>query len=186
MLAPMVALALGCVLLGLLPGAALPLLAGAAAAWDPASVAAQPLAALVPFRLVSTAGFALLAAVALVAALLLRRLSVRSEAITWDCGYASPTPRMQYVDASFPETLVGLFDWVVRSRRAAPDLRGPFPAASRFRILVPDAALDRVILPLLGAADRGLSRLRVLQRGPVQMYLLYVFLAVVILLQVAR
>jgi hypothetical protein len=49
---------------------------------------------------------------------------------------------------------------------------------------VPDAVLDRIVQPLLGMADRGLSRVRVLQRGPIQMYLLYVFLIVVILLMV--
>ena len=51
---------------------------------------------------------------------------------------------------------------------------------------MPDAVLDRVLLPLLGAADRGLSKLRVLQRGPVHTYLLYVVLAVVSVLLVAR
>jgi hypothetical protein len=93
---------------------------------------------------------------------------------------------MQYVGSSFSETLVGLFDWAVRSRRVPPSLRGAFPGPARFESEVPDAVLARVVLPLLGAADRGLSKLRVLQRGPVQMYLLYVLLAVVVLLVVTR
>lgn len=50
---------------------------------------------------------------------------------------------------------------------------------------MPDAVLDRAILPLLAALDRPLSQMRALQRGPVQMYLLYVLLAVVTLLLVA-
>ena len=112
--------------------------------------------------------------------------SAAASQVTWDCGYARPTSRMQYVGSSFSEMLVGLFDWVVRSRRSPPRLSGPFPAPSHFESEVPDAVLDRVVLPLLGAADRRLSPVRALQRGPVQMYLLYVFLIVVVLLMVAR
>jgi hypothetical protein len=93
---------------------------------------------------------------------------------------------MQYVDASFSEALVRLFDWAVRSRRTPPELPGPFPPSSGFRNEVPDAVLDRIVLPMAGGVSRGLSPVRGLQRGPVQMYLLYVLLAVVIVLLVAR
>ena len=183
MLAPMLTLATGCVLLGLVPGVALPLLHGAIAAWDPAlGDAAPPLPELVPLAWISAAGLLLIVSVALVSAVFLRRPSQRATGVTWDCGYAAPTARMQYVDSSFSETLVGLFDWALRSRRTPPELAGPFPRLDSFQSEVPDAVLDRVALPLLGAADRGLSRMRVLQRGPVQMYLLYVLLVVVILL----
>lgn len=51
---------------------------------------------------------------------------------------------------------------------------------------LPDATLDRIVLPLAGIADRGFARVRALQRGPVQMYLVYVLLAVVAMLLVAR
>jgi hydrogenase-4 component B len=187
MLAPMVALALACLLLGLLPGAAVPLLRAAVAAWDPVlGASAPPLAELVPLEWVSAAGVLLIACVVVVAAVFGRRGPRHASVLTWDCGYANPTPRMQYVDASFSELLVGLFDWAVRSRRSPPELVGAFPARSDFRSDVPDAVLDRALLPLLGAADRSLSRLRVLQRGPVHTYVLYVVLAVVSVLLVAR
>jgi hypothetical protein len=188
MLVPMVGLALACRALGLLPGAAAPLLDRAVEAWGRAPwEAATPLSTLAPLRWISAGGLLLIAAVAAVAAAIgRRRLTGRATAVTWDCGYAAPTPRMQYVDASFSETLVGLFDWAVRSRRRPPALPGPFPPPASFTSEVPDFALDRVVLPLAGASDRGLSRLRALQRGPVQMYLLYVLLTVVALLLVAR
>jgi hydrogenase-4 component B len=184
MQAPMIALGAACVLLGLLPGAAVPLLQRAVAAWDPA-LPVPALHALLPLGWVSAAGLLLLAAVALLGALFARGRSPGDAAPTWDCGYAAPTSRMQYVDASFSETLVGLFDWAIRSRRVPPELTGPFPAAAQFRSEVPNAVLDRAVLPLLAAVDRRLSHLRALQRGPVHMYLLYVLLAVVTLLLVA-
>ena len=31
-----------------------------------------------------------------------------TEALTWDCGYAAPTARMQYSASSFADLLVGL------------------------------------------------------------------------------
>jgi hydrogenase-4 component B len=187
MLAPMAAFALACVGVGVAPAVALPLLHGALEAWLPAQIGTSPsLAALVPFGRMSTAGLWLLLLCAVVGALVWRRASARASAVTWDCGYARPTPRMQYVDASFAETLVGLFDWALGSRRFPPDARGAFPAPSQFRSEVPDAVLDRVVVPLLGAADRRFSPVRALQRGPVQAYLLYVFVVVVLLLAVAR
>jgi hydrogenase-4 component B len=185
MLAPMAALALACLALGLAPGVAVPLLRSAIAAWDPVLGNAAPaLSELVPLTYVSVAALLLVAGVALGTAFIQRRSLARATGLTWDCGYAQPTPRMQYVDASFSETLVDLFGWAVRSRQQRPDLRGPFPLASRFQSEVPDAVLDRIVQPLLGVADRGLSRVRVLQRGPIQVYLLYVFVIVVILLMV--
>jgi hydrogenase-4 component B len=185
MLAPMLALAGGCLLLGLVPSAAAPLVQRALAAFDPAAAAATPIAALAPFGWITAAGGLLIAGAGLVAIPIAQRRAGSRSAPTWDCGYASPTSRMQYADASFSETLVGLFGWAVQARRARVELAGPFPAESRFRVEVPDVVLDRGVLPLLGALDRVFARARVLQRGPVQMYLLYLLLAVVALL-VAR
>lgn len=185
MLAPMGLLAAGCLGLGLLPAAALPLLDRAVAAWA-AAPGLPSLAVHLPLGWVSLAGLSLLAAAALGAACFGRTRAPRAPALTWDCGYAVPTPRMQYVSGSFSETLVGLFDWALRSERTPIERNGLFPSRARFRIVVPDAVLDRAIFPLLAALDRPFSRLRALQRGPVQMYLLYVLLAVVSLLVVAR
>jgi hydrogenase-4 component B len=187
MLAPMAALALACAGLGLAPGAAAPLLRSAVVAWDPAlGGAAPPLSALVPLGWISLAGLALVACVAAVASASRLRRPAAGGLPTWDCGYASPTPRMQYVGASFSEILVGLFGWAVRARRSPVDRSGAFPQPQRFRIEVPDAALDEIALPLFRAADRRLSRVRVIQRGPVQAYLVYVLLTVVVILVVAR
>jgi hydrogenase-4 component B len=167
MLAPMAALALACAGLGLAPGAA------------------PPLSALVPLGWISLAGLALVAGVAAVASASRLRRPAAGGLPTWDCGYASRTPRMQYVGASFSEILVGLCGWAVRARRSPVDRSGAFPQPQRFRIVVPDAALDEIALPLFRAVDRRLSRVRVIQRGPVQAYLVTVLLTVVVILVVA-
>ena len=187
MLAPMLALALACVLLGVFPGAAFRVIWAAMVTWYPVLGNGGPVVLLAePLVWVSMAALLLVGTAAIVAALVRGCRSERRSAVTWDCGFAHPTPRMQYVAASFSETLVGLFSWAVQARRSSPDLSDPFPRKQHFQSAAPDPVLDRIVMPLVVAADRRLSQLRVLQSGPVQMYVLYVLLAVVAVLLVAR
>jgi hydrogenase-4 component B len=188
MLAPMAALAAACAVLGLAPWLALPALEAALASFDPALAAAPRLGALAPFAALSLAGLALLAAVAGVWTLVAgRRLRAARRAVTWDCGYAAPSPRMQYTASSFADGLVSLFRWALRPEVAAPRLgRVPFPPPARFESELPDPVLDRLVLP----AARGLARaslwFRWLQRGRLHAYVLYVLIAVVLGLLAAR
>ncbi|HXV37149.1 MAG TPA: proton-conducting transporter membrane subunit [Myxococcota bacterium] len=186
MLAPMIALASACVLLGVVPGAAMSLLERAISTWDPSlENVASALATLAPLGWISISAALLIAFIAASAAIASGWRAQTRLASTWDCGYAHPTPRMQYVGASFSETLVSLFDWAVRARRALLERPRLFPRATRFEYDVPDVVLDRAVLPLARIAERKMWHVRALQRGPVQMYLLYMLLAVVILLMVA-
>ena len=92
---------------------------------------------------------------------------------------------MQYVASSFSEMLVGLFEWALRARRVTPPLDARFPGPTRFACEVPEPVLDGVV-PIVERADRSLAPVRALQRGPVHMYVLYVLVAVVVALVVAR
>jgi hydrogenase-4 component B len=102
--------------------------------------------------------------------------------LTWDCGYARPTARMQYTGSSSSQMLVDLLAWVLCPLKRVPQLRGAFPTAQAFSSEVPDVVLDRTLLPALGAADGALARARVIQRGTVQVYLLYVLGILILLL----
>jgi len=187
MLGPMAVLAALCLGLGLFPGAAEGWLARAVTAWQPGlEPEAARISPLAPLASLSRASLLLLFASAAGAALVLWRSARAPRAVTWDCGYASPSPRMQYTASSFSELLVWLFDWALWPRVKAPRPRGLFPTASRFESEEPDTVLDRGVLPLLSFADRGLSRARALQRGPVQLYLLYILAAVVCALLFGR
>src|SRR5438067_1498749 len=46
--------------------------------------------------------------------------SVSGRALTWDCGYARPTARMQYTASSFAQIVVRLFRSVLRPVVHAP------------------------------------------------------------------
>jgi hypothetical protein len=100
---------------------------------------------------------------------------------TWDCGYARPTARMQYSGSSFSQMMVELLSWVLWPRRRPPRIDGVFSTPTDFASDVPDVVLDRSLLPAFGSAEWLLGWARIFQRGPIQVYLLYV-LAILILL----
>jgi hydrogenase-4 component B len=179
-LAPMFALAAGCLAIGLAPqelplvfdrsvrawapeiGEQLPHLAKVAPLWSMGMVA------------LSLVGAILLASIGLGIRLRTSRVAV---ATTWSCGYIQPSPRMQYTSSSFAQMIVALFAKALLPIIHTPRISSPFPSASRFHSDVPDAALDRGIWPVIRLVARLLTRLRVLQHGSIQLYLLYVFAA---------
>lgn len=186
MLVPMAVLALTCAAIGLYPTAWLPALTRAAAAWSglPAAALAEPasVAAEGAWR-ISLVAVALLAGVGLLAAWRRRRLGVvRPTVPTWGCGYARPTPRMQYTGSSFAEQLVLRFGWVFFPRTGVEPPTGPFPRRAAYGSHVPDTVLDLAILPALGSGVRLAERLRARFGGRVQAKVLLVLLGVLGLL----
>jgi hydrogenase-4 component B len=187
MLVPMATLAACCLVIGLFPGRVAPALAAGVEAWWPGTGAtAGGLERLAPLDAVGTTGFALLACLSAAAAgmrWVVRRRPVAAGA-TWGCGFVAPTERMQYTSSSFAAMLVKLFAWalVPSVRKPKPRRLGPFPGPSGFRSEVPDAVLDRGLLPAFRAGAWLLAQLRVLQTGSVQVYLLYIVLAILALL----
>jgi hydrogenase-4 component B len=180
MIGPLAALAACCLFIGLAPQCVVPVLGSAVAAWAPeVGDAGARLAALAPLAWISAMGLALAAALALTGGLLWLRLRAapRATGPTWGCGYIAPTPRMQYTASSFAQMLVGLFGWALRPRMRRPADLGLFPHQTHFHSTVPDAVLDEAMLPAFRGGAWLFSWFRVLQRGSVQTYLLYIFLA---------
>jgi hydrogenase-4 component B len=101
---------------------------------------------------------------------------------TWDCGYAAPTPRMQYTASSFAEPIVGLFHAVLRTRRRGAAPEGLFPAAAACHTETPDVAEVVVWRPAFTALADAFGRLHGLQHGRVQAYVLYIAVALLVLL----
>ncbi len=178
MLGPMLAIAACCLAIGLGPALVAPALDAAASVFG----IARPLASAVPLAKLSLAGALLAASLFAAAALLAFRARSARAAPTWDCGYATPGARMQYTSSSFAQMLVGLFAFALRPREEAPRLAALFPGRAAYRGEVPDAVLDKLILPALRAAGSAFERLRVIQRGNVQAYLGYILLTLVLLL----
>jgi formate hydrogenlyase subunit 3/multisubunit Na+/H+ antiporter MnhD subunit len=186
LLVPMLVLAVLCIAVGLLSALAVPVLAplaGSLAGLDPtaaagAFVSVTPL--LLRVTLVALVSLGVVGALALVRRLLLRnRTTVESG--TWDCGYVKPTARMQYTASSFAQPLVDMFRGLLASRRRGAPIAALFPAESRFSTETPDTFSQHVFRPGFRRFGALLSRLRWLQHGHLQLYVLYIAVTIVIL-----
>lgn len=124
---------------------------------------------------------ALLALLAFARGRLLRRRPV-AVAGTWDCGYAAPTARMQYTASSFAQPVVALFFSTLRTQRRFRIDPGYFPAAAELATATADLFHERLYAPLFSLSGRWLSRLKWIQAGRVQLYVLYIVLTLLALL----
>lgn len=184
MLLPMMVLAAMCVGIGMLPAVSVPFLDAAARAWSfGVHTVPMPLGVLAPMWWIS----ALAAATWLCAILLLLGLRRRVRPCdaarpgTWDCGYAAPTARMQYTASSFAQMLVGIFAWVLHPRERRSRIGQAFPRRGRYRSRVHDVVLDEWVVPAIERISRVVVRLRILQTGRIQVYILYILIAVLAL-----
>lgn len=185
---PMAVLAALCLLVGLgaalVPGVLAPavgiLTRGAVAAGSAPAIAgaAGSLAA------VATVAAGILGVFLLLAWLRSRLLAGRpvESAVTWDCGYAAPTARMQYTASSYSEPLVRLFRAFLHTRHRFAPPQGLFPAASSFSSETPDVYRERMYRPAFAALERFMGRFRWLQHGRLNLYVLYIVLALLTLL----
>jgi hydrogenase-4 component B len=185
MLAPMVVLVALCFLIGLAPLSVASVLRQGVSAWAPAIDLSSPrLVELAPLGQITNMGLLLIASLASIAAVFwtrLRRTVVDADA-TWGCGYLAPSSAMQYTASSFAQMLVGLFGWVLRPRSHKPRDLALFPRTAELHTDVPDVVLDEAVLPTFRFWARVFSWFRILQQGNVQIYLLYIFLALIALL----
>jgi hydrogenase-4 component B len=183
----MAALALLCLLLGLAPMIAVPILGAAV------EVILGPAASSASADLVEATGLGasmmlcaglllgLVAALALWRWLLLRRRDARSS-VTWDCGYERPTSRMQHTASSFSEPTREMFAMLLPQRRNILRPEGYFPPSASLASEVVRPFQERFYRPVFGMVSRGMSRLRWLHHGRVQLYVLYIVVTLVIML----
>jgi formate hydrogenlyase subunit 3/multisubunit Na+/H+ antiporter MnhD subunit len=142
------------------------------------AAAAGPLALVV----VGTVAFLLL----LVALVLLRRSLLAGrpveQGVTWGCGYAQPTARMQYTASSFVQPVTTLFRWLLGTHRRLQRPEGIMPANASLTTETPDLCHGNLYRPGFLKVNWGLSQIRRLQRGQVQLYVLYIAVTLIVLL----
>lgn len=184
MLRPMALVAAFMLFLGLGPFFVAPLVDTVAAVWAGPGTHLQPLGDLVPFGTLGLFSLGLCAVTAALAWFLRERLrrfgSTRS--VTWDCGYALPNVRMQYTPSSLSQILTSMQRLFLMPNAETPPDLGIFPRHSEHRRIVRDTLLEDVLVPALRGAAWAFSYVRVLQRGRIQAYFLYIILTVAALL----
>ena len=172
MRAPMLALAAACAGLALAPVAVWPFIRQPLGAWNPAWRGGEPPAPLATLGAVQAALAMLVAAMA--GALWLRaRANGLRRALTWDCGYAAPTARMQYTSGSFAALAVGWFGWVLQPERRLRWPRGPFPRRADHGERIPETVLERAIGPVSEVVMAASAWVRRRQQGRLPDYILY-------------
>ena len=115
-----------------------------------------------------------------------RLLSGRPQTVvvTWDCGYVTPSARMQYTSSSFAQPLVDLFAHVLRTHTHLEAPAGHFPAIASIRTHTADIFRRLLFDPLFAAVQRALIAGHFLQHGRVHLYVLYIALTLLILFAV--
>jgi hydrogenase-4 component B len=191
---PMVVFAALCLVLGLFPLVGLRLALPpcgllCAGAWSPAQVLAggapgevRSLVALFgQVGAVFAVLFALATGLMLLRGWLLHDRTV-GVATTWGCGYAYPTARMQYTASSFAQPIVVLFRRLLGLWEYKPHLKGPFPAGGVYETRSRDLAEHGLFRPVFAAVAWLAGPVHWLQRGYIQVYLLYIFATLFVLL----
>ncbi|MBI3629490.1 MAG: hydrogenase 4 subunit B, partial [Candidatus Rokubacteria bacterium] len=199
MQAGMAALTVACVVLGLLPFAVVPALGAALAGLGHLPGGAVAFTLALPLRVPATFGQMSTPLLALLLALLvaltagaLRLLADRRRRVgdTWSCGRIGQTPRMEYTATAFAEPLRRVFAELYRPTR---DLTIDFHPESRYFVQSIEYRSEirpwfETVLygPLLALFRAAGGRVRRLQAGSVHLYLVYLTVALVLLLSVAR
>jgi hydrogenase-4 component B len=175
---PMVALAGVCAVIGLAPVLFWPVISRAVGGWHPAwalSETPAPLATLGSAQL--TLAILFLAAVVW----LWRKAHADGlrRGLTWDCGYAAPSARMQYSSGSFAGIASGWLCWILRPEVKLRRPRALFPAEAIRLEHIPETVLERIIGPISVAIMQTSSAVRRLQHGRLQFYILYLLAGLV-------
>jgi formate hydrogenlyase subunit 3/multisubunit Na+/H+ antiporter MnhD subunit len=105
-----------------------------------------------------------------------------SKTMTWDCGYAAPSARMQYTASSFADPFVRLFSWVLRPEIHETKPKSLFPESGSIESHVPDPVLDRFLVPGISRWKHLMSYAHIIQAGRIQVYILYVIATLLLLL----
>ena len=107
---------------------------------------------------------------------------------TWDCGLRGLTPQMEYTATGFSKPIRMIFKALFRPRREVQreyDYSPYFAKTLRFESHIEEAFVTRIYRPLNRAILRLSRRMRALQAGSIQAYLIYIFITLLLLLMFA-
>jgi hydrogenase-4 component B len=107
---------------------------------------------------------------------------------TWDCGLKGLTPQMEYTATGFSKPLRMIFKALFRPRREVQreyDYSPYFTTTLRFESHIEEAFVTRLYRPFKRAVLLISRRMRALQAGSIQAYLIYIFITLLLLLLIA-
>jgi formate hydrogenlyase subunit 3/multisubunit Na+/H+ antiporter MnhD subunit len=182
MLVSMAVLLAACLVIGIFPQGALHLLTTALSQVTRLPVGAELGGAVAPL---GQGALLLFAVLTVLGGLLvwLRRHRPRKLAATWGCAYPLPTARMAYTGEGFAELVSHhLMPKAMRPKVSGSKVNGLFPLSTTLAQASSDLVLMRYLQPLFVALADRCQRLRWLQQGQLQIYLVYIFVASAVLM----
>ncbi len=185
LLSGMFAPAAACAVIGLGPLLLVrPLTAVLGSVFDGRLAFAFSSSARLPLVYVTAAAAALAALLALAAAARKYFLGGKTPAAgpTWDCGYARPTPRMQYGASSFVQSITDLFQPVLRVAGRYPVISVYFPGKASFSTEAQALVYNTLYTPVARRIRELAYRFSWIQHGRLQIYIMYIVMTLIGLL----
>lgn len=190
----MIALALLCVLAGVLPGLVVDGLAGVAQELThggrlPAQ-ASLPWLSLVPLSAARSSynGLILLVFITFTSTLIATAVkrfasSALRRSAAWDCGFPDPSPATQYTAQSFAQPIRRVFGGAVFGAEEKVEMPEPGSLApARLQVRMHDLIWEYLFLPIARAVEAAAERANAVQFLTVRRYLTLVFAVLVLLL----
>lgn len=182
---PMLVLAGICLWVGLFPRVMVSFAFDAASTISSVTISSIAKESVIAF--VSTAVLVLFVLIAIIAILVtLKRRAMKvlpiEKAKTWSCGYAKLTARMQYTASSFAAPILLVFKRVLGYRIKGDKPEGYFPKEVEITSHVTEASEDFIFQPVFKSIKWLSAKLKIIQCGYTQVYLLYIFIFILVLL----
>ncbi|MDE2221530.1 MAG: hydrogenase [Candidatus Omnitrophica bacterium] len=185
MIAPMTLLAAICTWIGIFPNTMAAFCLKAAASISPAGKNVPDIENILRPMAGITLSLGLLTGLCF-CLVLLRKMALRSLPVTrsetWGCGYRGSTPRMQYTASSFASPIVLLFREALCLRRSGSRPKQIFPERVHLASEVMDASEHFFWQRVYVWIREICSRLKIIQCGYAQMYVLYIFIFLFLIL----
>ncbi|MDH4185316.1 MAG: proton-conducting transporter membrane subunit, partial [Nitrospinota bacterium] len=100
---------------------------------------------------------------------------------TWGCGFANPTPRMQYTGLSFAAPILKFQRIAAPVVKEGRDVEGLFPSPVRRQYRIVDL-VERTMGQAIRPVEALLERLRWIQHGKIHIYIAYIVVALAVLI----
>jgi hydrogenase-4 component B len=180
---PMMILASACIIIGLAPWLVVPILDRTIFSWTiESNLQAISINNIVPLKSVSLMSGILIVLIIFISSFVRRGYQRSRKVVTWDCGYACPTNRIQYTASSFAQMIVKIFRLVLKPKMHNPHIEGSFPKQTRMHSHVDDIILDRILIPVSRNFVKWFGWFRRFQQGITQQYLLYILITVILMM----
>lgn len=103
---------------------------------------------------------------------------------TWNCGYIAPNTRMQYTGKSFAKTLAKLFAFITLEEKKYNEIEGDavFPSSRTYQSTYAEFFEKKIINKVSNHLLNFMNQFTFIHNGQVQMYILYGFLFMSILM----